>query len=73
MSSMATDLQEIQANTFAAALLMPEKIVLDYATNLVRANGDITRDTLISELARTFDVSAEAMGYRLINLGILTA
>lgn len=73
VSSMATDLQEIQANTFAAALLMPEKIVLDYATNLVRANGDITRDTLISELARTFDVSAEAMGYRLINLGILTA
>jgi Zn-dependent peptidase ImmA (M78 family) len=73
ISSMATDDQEIQANTFAAALLMPEEIVMDYATNTVRLNGEITRDDLISELARKFDVSSEAMGYRLINLGILTA
>lgn len=73
VSSMATDDQEIQANTFAATLLMPEEIVLAYATNVVRMNGEITRDDLISELARTFDVSSEAMGYRLINLGILTA
>lgn len=73
VSSMGTDIEEIEANTFAAALLMPERIVLDYVTNLIRANGDITRDILISELARIFDVSSEAMGYRLINLGILTA
>jgi Zn-dependent peptidase ImmA (M78 family) len=73
VSSMATDIQEIQANTFAATLLMPEEIVLDYATNLVRSDGSITRDDLIARLARTFDVSAEAMSYRLINLGILTA
>ena len=36
-------------------------------------NGEITRENLIAELARIFDVSAEAMGDRLINLGILTA
>lgn len=73
VSSMGTDVEEIEANTFAAALLMPESIVFDHVLKLVRANSQITRETLISGLARIFDVSAEAMGYRLINLGILTA
>jgi Zn-dependent peptidase ImmA (M78 family) len=73
VSSMATDLQEIEANTFAATLLMPDEIVSDYATILMRSNGEINRDDLIANLARTFDVSIEAMGYRLISLGILTA
>jgi Zn-dependent peptidase ImmA (M78 family) len=73
VSSMATDIQEIQANTFAATLLMPEEIVLDHANNLMQKNADITRDDIITMLARIFDVSAEAMSYRLINLGILTA
>lgn len=73
VSSMATDLQEIEANTFAATLLMPEEVVLDYTTVLMRSNTEISRDDLITKLARTFDVSVEAMGYRLISLGILTA
>jgi Zn-dependent peptidase ImmA (M78 family) len=73
VSSMGTDIEEIEANTFAAALLMPERIVFPYVANLIQGNGDITREDLIAELARKFDVSAEAMGYRLINIGILTA
>lgn len=73
VSSMGTDVEEIEANTFAATLLMPERIVFPYVTDLIKTNGDITREDLIAELARTFDVSAEAMGYRLINIGILTA
>lgn len=73
ISSMGTALQEIEANTFAAALLMPEPIVARYVTSLIEADGNIARDDLIAESARTFDVSTEAMGYRLINLGILTA
>jgi Zn-dependent peptidase ImmA (M78 family) len=73
VSSMATDLQEIEANTFAATLLMPDEIVMDYATVMLQSNGEINRDDLIAKLARTFDVSIEAMGYRLISLGILTA
>lgn len=73
VSSMGTDVEEIEANTFAAALLMPEDIVFHHVLKAVRANGEITRENLIAELARIFDVSAEAMGYRLINLGILTA
>jgi Zn-dependent peptidase ImmA (M78 family) len=73
VSSMATDLEEIGANTFAATILMPEEMVLSYATDVVRSNIEITRNGLITKLSRMFDVSAEAMGYRLINLGILTA
>jgi Zn-dependent peptidase ImmA (M78 family) len=73
VSSMGTNAEEIQANNFAASLLMPDDMVLAHVTDLVRANGDISRDDLISQLAREFDVSIEAMGYRLINLGILTA
>jgi Zn-dependent peptidase ImmA (M78 family) len=73
VSSMGTDAEEVEANTFAAALLMPERMVLNHVAELIHANGDISRDDLISDLARIFDVSAEAMGYRLISLGILTA
>jgi Zn-dependent peptidase ImmA (M78 family) len=73
VSSMATDLQEIEANTFAATLLMPDEVVMDYATILLQSNGEVSRDDLIAQLARTFDVSIEAMGYRLISVGILTA
>jgi Zn-dependent peptidase ImmA (M78 family) len=73
VSSMATDIQEIQANTFAATLLMPEEVVLEFATALVRKDSAITRDDLIAKLARIFDVSTEAMSYRLINLAILTS
>lgn len=73
VSSMATDLQEIEANIFAAALLMPEETVLHHATILMQSSAEISRDDLITKLARTFDVSIEAMGYRLISLGILTA
>jgi Zn-dependent peptidase ImmA (M78 family) len=73
VSSMATDLQEIEANTFAATLLMPEELVIDHAKTLMHANVNVTRDELITTLARIFDVSVEAMGYRLINVAILTA
>jgi len=73
ISSMGTDVEEIEANAFAATLLMPETIVFAHVLNLVKGNSEIAREALIAELARIFDVSAEAMGYRLINLGILTA
>jgi Zn-dependent peptidase ImmA (M78 family) len=74
LSSMATDAEEIEANSFAAALLMPRPLILKHLRdNLTKiAHGDqLSRENLIAQLAREFDVSAEAMGYRLINLGIL--
>lgn len=56
------DDKEIQANAFAAELLMPE-----IAINHVVAN----RTNDIDELARLFNVSVAAMRFRLKNLGWL--
>lgn len=70
-SSMATDREEVEANAFAAALLMPKGWIHE---SMRRVVGDsLTRDELINSLAREYEVSAEAMGYRLINLGIASA
>ncbi len=52
--------QEIQANLFAASLLMPE--------HEVRRYWDERRS--IEDLARAFNVSEEAMGYRVTSLGL---
>ncbi len=55
-------IREIHANWFAAALLMPEELVRTEWTN----------NPNMAQLARTFNVSEEAMGYRLdsLDLGI---
>lgn len=75
VSAMATDAQEIMANAFAAALLMPAELIFShlkqYVATIAQSDRLLSRDHLITQLARTFDVSTEAMGYRLINLGIL--
>lgn len=52
--------QEIQANMFAAALLMPAEFVKDEFSN--------TRN--VAELAKVFAVSQEAMGIRLAALDL---
>jgi len=68
-SSMATDREEIEANAFAAALLMPDLMVraeLDRLAPHTRRDLDKTTSTL----ADRFDVSAAALGFRLINLGL---
>ena len=72
VSSQATDWQEIQANQFAAELLMPFKFVTDELRRLM--SSDIgSREELITTLARIFSVSNDAMGWRLINLGVLSS
>lgn len=53
---------EIQANQFAAALLMPARLVEEVYQG-------VTKD--ITEISRIFKVSEEAMGYRLNQLGLL--
>jgi Zn-dependent peptidase ImmA (M78 family) len=77
VSSLGTDTQEIEANAFGAALLMPQSMVIgqvrDYISRWQQTDTGLSREELISELARQFDVSREAMGFRLINLGILAA
>lgn len=56
-----SDPDEVDANAFAAALLMPEKFV----RRLYRSARSI------QELAEAFGVSTAAMTYRLKNLGII--
>lgn len=68
VSSQATEPEEVQANQFAAALLMPESLVRDCAAS----GGFRSRDELISRLASEFDVSTDSMAWRLVNLGILS-
>lgn len=71
LSSMATNSQEIDANAFAAALLMPPALVRS-ALDQVRAARRANPSRVAEQLAEHFGVSAEAMSYRLINLGLST-
>lgn len=68
VSSQATNIQEIEANQFAADLLMPREFIGRAFDNLRHGS----RDELVAALAADFDVSAEAMGFRLTNLGMLS-
>lgn len=66
VSASATDGKEIEANQFAAALLMPAKFIVEIANGLkIPLDGPE-----IEDLARRFRVSTQAMNYRLVNLGI---
>lgn len=67
-SSTGTDLKEIEANQFAASLLMPARLVNDYVRKLgVRELLDFH----VSDMARAFNVSEQAMTIRLSTLGLL--
>lgn len=71
-SSYAIDSKEIEANAFAAAILMPQALILALAVKKIEENPTGTQQDLIRQLAELFVVSEQAMGYRLINLGIVT-
>lgn len=83
--------EEIQANAFAACVLMPRKLVLeawatwrgsdepvaiadlpagDYHADR-QANEEAAMDQFCKPLAQRFEVSAQAMRYRLQKLGLL--
>lgn len=66
-----SDLEEIQANAFAAELLMPRKFVDLEIERVLSRRANVTAQQLSTELAKTFQVSTEAMQYRLSNLGVL--
>jgi Zn-dependent peptidase ImmA (M78 family) len=66
VSSEAIDPKEIEANRFAAALLMP----VPFLEKSLKARRLPLRESGIQELAREYGVSAQAMNYRLANLGI---
>lgn len=69
VSSAATHPEEIQANAFAAALLMPETFIHSAVRRHINS-GVVTQAHLTKLLADDFDVSEQAMTWRLVNLGI---
>jgi len=67
-SSTGVDIREIEANQFAACLLMPSKLLL----GRIKALGvESLRDHHVTLLANKFGVSEQAMTIRLSTLGFL--
>ena len=71
--SVPTDAVEREANWFAAALLMPDDLVMREVRRLVPKPGPVSADDLVARLAVTFAVSPQAMSFRLRELDVLTA
>jgi Zn-dependent peptidase ImmA (M78 family) len=70
-SGQFVDPQEIEANQFAASLLMPREELVEHFGELVERHRN---PVIITELlASTFKVSRAAMGIRLVNLGLMEA
>lgn len=63
--------QEAEANSFAAELLMPRKLVEREVVRTLAKRPSVSPRDLAATLAKSFDVSLEAMQYRLANLGVL--
>jgi Zn-dependent peptidase ImmA (M78 family) len=64
-SSTAVDVDEIEANAFAASLLMPESLLRQDVRKL---SVDFDDATQVEALAARYRVSAQAMTFRLLNL-----
>lgn len=71
-SSDGTDIKEIEANRFAAELLMPEKSIQDdvtaYGSSVDLLSDSTEIDSLIDRLATKYNVSNSAMRVRLTTL-----
>ena len=62
--------QEIEANSFAAELLMPEDFI---RYHLERHKIDLHDEQAVERLARDFGVSMQALTIRLVNLRLVSA
>lgn len=67
VSAAGVDPLEIEANQFAATLLMPKNLVLREISDL---DFDLADEDTLSLLAHRFEVSTQAMSIRLSALGI---
>ncbi len=59
--------KEQEANAFAAALLMPEKLLIK---EIKKHNFDLGEEVTMKELAKYFYVSVPAMTFRIANLNL---
>jgi Zn-dependent peptidase ImmA (M78 family) len=64
VSSLAIDPEEIEANRFAAELLMPYKLLIDDLHHEI----DLESEATIGALARKYGVSLQAMTHRIANV-----
>jgi Zn-dependent peptidase ImmA (M78 family) len=67
-SSTGTDAKEIEANQFAACLLMPSRLLRESVKSL---NTEQLYDSHVTALAKEFQVSEQAMTIRLSTLRLL--
>jgi Zn-dependent peptidase ImmA (M78 family) len=67
-SAKGNDREEVEANAFAAALLMPEALVRQ---EIDKHRFDLDDEDAVAALARQFNVSPSAMSYRLVNLRLV--
>ncbi len=67
LSSQAVDREEIEANSFAAELLMPRHMLLE---DLKGREIDFENEENIRRLASKYRVSPQALTLRLTNLGV---
>ena len=63
--------EEIEANAFAAELLMPREAVERQVERALTRSEFLTPQQLSKQLAKAFHVSPQAMSYRLENLGVV--
>ncbi len=70
-ASRGEDQKEIEANQFAAALLMPGQLVHDWLGALAQSARKLTIEAAVSDLAVRFNVSTQAMRFRLVTLGFI--
>ncbi len=73
VSSLAIDPREIEANGFAAALLMPANWIYAEVEKLRTSKRPPDEGRLVKKLSNVFDVSEQAIEYRLLNLGLISS
>jgi len=64
-SAEGTDIKEIDANQFAAELLMPKRFLQRDLENIAM---DVEDETAIEELAKKYKVSLQALAWRINRL-----
>lgn len=62
--------EEMQANAFSAALLMPKELINKEYEKIIEENDFLSDDQIIKRLSSIFKVSEIAMTYRLTNLDL---
>jgi Zn-dependent peptidase ImmA (M78 family) len=70
-ASRGIDPKEIEANSFAAALLMPQDMIFAGVAQASTTRSVTRSEDIIRRLAKRFNVSPQAMDYRLANLGLV--